>query len=562
MSKGKLIDRRFDVSILVPKEDELRAVEWAFSVELRKSVGVVAGSTPYYALSLKDRSNNALTIAVVFLGDQGNSISSSVTQDVISKLNPTLFFLTGTAAGRQGEVSIGQVLVSSLIVDAQEWRLDQDSQPRIRHHEPTRTTVTDAERFIGGGFDRERWIGRLRRARKELYHSNPPPSDFWDEPTLGAKVSLMGASNYLHVQPKFLKKLWDLDKRIKTIDMESGGFGQVCKENQVPWLVVRGVSDYGTPESKQERYRVASACAAASFLRMFIENGLVECHPHALKIPESARQELSPTNLYAQYRIGSAVREGIQTKLGITFSQAELGESLTLGDIESLCISKGAPPAKTHRVLGTLREEHFTRKYVSYTYDNDLRGMIPTWHLEFHEILSLFSIDLSTSSVLLVGVGNGLEIDSVCGSAKKVIGADISRECLKRAKERVPALRAVHNAAENLSDIQTSSVDVYASLRTYQSSLFDVNLALREAHRVLRSRGSAVISIANGFVDNEGGQKKVVRGLLVRGTTNIVDRGSPRRLAERIIERMEDLGFDNVGYASRRTDIYIWGQKS
>src|SRR5882724_6951517 len=403
------MDNRFDIAILVPKEDELRAVEWALGVDFGKSHGTVVGKRPYYSLSLTDKSG-PLTIAVVFLNDQGNSVSSSVTQDVITRLRPTVFFLTGTAAGRKGEVTIGQVVVSSLIVDAQEWRLDKDSQPRTRHHEPTRSMVMDAERFVGSTFDRDQWLGKLRRIRKDLYRHASPPLDLWNQAAVGVKVSTMGASNYLHVDPPFLQRLWDTDQRIRTIDMESGGFGQVCKENQVPWLVVRGVSDYGTPDSEREEYRVASAAAAAVFLRMFIEGGLVECHPRGLRVPESGKQELSATNLYAHYRIGTAVRDGIRTKLGITFSPPELGESLTLADVESLCMSKGVEAAKARRVLKALREEHFARKYFSYSYNNDLRGMIPTWFTEFHDILGKFAVDLTASTVLVVGVGNGLEL--------------------------------------------------------------------------------------------------------------------------------------------------------
>ena len=555
------MDHQLDIAILVPKEDELRAVQWALGTEFHKSDGVVIGSRPYYRHSLADKSGHSLSIAVVFLNDQGNSVSSSVTQDVITSLRPAVFFLTGTAAGREGEVTIGQVLVSSLIVDAQEWRLEEDSQPRIKHHEPTRSILTDAERFVGSSFDRDRWLGKLMRIRRDLYRPASPPLDLWNQPTVGAKVSIMAASNYLHLAPALLKRLWQVDKRIKTIDMESGGFGQVCKESQVPWLVIRGVSDYGTPESKREEYRVASAAAAAAFLRMFIERGLVESHPRALRVPVSEKHELSATSLYTQYRIGTAVREGIHKKLGITFSQTELGESLTLADVESLCVSKGADATKARRVLWTLREESFTRKYLSYRYDNDLRGIIPTWAAEFHKILGDFALDLATSTVLVVGAGNGLELHDICGAAKAVIGVDISRKCLQRAKHEFPALRSVHNAAEDLRAVDTSSVDLYVSLRTCQSSLFDMNLSLREAHRVLRSRGLAIISIANGFVDIDAGQKKVVRGLLVRGTTNVVDRGSPRRLAEQAVVRLENLGFNDVGYESSKTDIYVWAQK-
>ena len=44
-----------------------------------------------------------------------------------------------------------------------------------------------------------------------------------------AQVKFVGSSNYLHLKPEFLNKLWDIDDRIQCIDMESGGFGNACR---------------------------------------------------------------------------------------------------------------------------------------------------------------------------------------------------------------------------------------------------------------------------------------------------------------------------------------------
>ena len=66
----------------------------------------------------------------------------------------------------------------------------------------------------------------------------------------------------------------------------------VCKQYKSPWLVVRGISDYGTKSSKKGVYRIISSLTAATFLQMFIDHGLVECFPFTIRVPESEKLEL------------------------------------------------------------------------------------------------------------------------------------------------------------------------------------------------------------------------------------------------------------------------------
>ena len=74
---------------------------------------------------------------------------------------------------------------------------------------------------------------------------------------------------------------------------------------------------------------------------------------------------------------------------------------------------------------------------------------------------------------------------------------------LEAAKERLPHARTFVADGERLVFIRTSSQDVYISLRTYQSSYFDVVTGVREAYRVLRFGGLFVVSVANAFVGDE-----------------------------------------------------------
>lgn len=559
-----LITNKVDIAVLVPKADELRAVEWAFGANFSKSDGKLSGGKGYYLLKLHNESAGKkmiLLVAVVFVNDQGNSTTSNITEQVLLQLDPTVLVLTGTAAGRQGKVNIGSVVISSLVIDAQEWRISDVATPRTRQHEPPEEIRTDIERFISKNSVLQEWHSKILELPVEVAGEQGVTTELWQLRPI-ARMGLVGSSNYLHVSPEFLGKLWSLDDRLCCVDMESGGFGSACRGLvQRQWLIVRGISDFGTPDSKKEGYRAASAASAATLLRMFFENGLIESHPNWLRVPEAEKSELSSDNFYSQISIKANVVQGLRNKLGIDLGDIDFGRSLLMLDFEALCVARGAERKEVQRVLDEIREESFTAKYEAYSYENDLRGLIPNWAEEVNDILDRFSINLKTSVVLDVGVGNGLEIPVLFGGTQDLIALDVSRSMLDEAKRRNPKIKTIRSPAEDMKDVGTESVDLYISLRTYQSSLFDMQAALREAHRVLKRHGLFIISIANGFVDWEDNRKRVVRGLLIPGSRRIVDKATPRKLADQVVEKLLDLGFESVGYSSARTDIYVWGLK-
>jgi nucleoside phosphorylase len=287
-------EKTVDIAILVPKQDEFRALEQAFDANFAESSGKLSGGKYYYLIECMTRRVNnehLASIAVVLIGDQGNTIACDVTRQVISELNPSIIFLTGTAAGREGKVDIGSVIASSMVVDAQEWKLDGKELPRIRHLEPRLATRTDVDRFIDKTLSQRDWLQRIANIPGKIFQRAELVQELWKRPPK-AHLGYMASSNYLHKMPKELNKIWTIDDRILCIDMESGGFGAAAKSSsERQWLVVRGISDYGTPESKQEEYRVPAAAAAAIFLRMLIEEGLVESHPHRIRASESAREK-------------------------------------------------------------------------------------------------------------------------------------------------------------------------------------------------------------------------------------------------------------------------------
>lgn len=96
-----------DYVIVVPKQDELLAVEWAFGTPLR----IPDERTPS-GIELYRRDLPMGTITFALLDKQTNTYSFILTADVIAKESPGLIFLVGTAMGNARRVPVGSVVVS------------------------------------------------------------------------------------------------------------------------------------------------------------------------------------------------------------------------------------------------------------------------------------------------------------------------------------------------------------------------------------------------------------------------------------------------------------------
>ena len=465
--------------------------------------------------------------------------------------------------GNPDRVSLASVVVSEHVYNLSETKLAPRGRVRFRprHHEVPGKIRREFGNFINRmSRDRLRIALKDERTPARIIPTNVPAMFDWDKIVISLEHMTGGTA--LVLDPRYVRQLWDHDDRYATYDMESGGFAEAAKRHSgLMWLVIRGVSDYGTEETRVEGLRTLAAYEAALVFRWFIEEGLFECHPRTLRVPESPVRELSHGQFYTRFDSLSFVKQEIGIRLGIDISDLDLERDLSLVDLAAISLAEGVEESRIFPTLRQIREDYFTDKYLTYTYDNDIRGLVPGWAKEFRDIIGELSIDLDQASILDVGVGNGLELEPLFGTQAMVLGADVSREMLTAARRRYVNLRTIHESAEYLSSVEIGSIDLYVSLRTWISSLFDIAQATREAFRVLRPGGHIVISVPNGYADEYGTGKGIVRGMLVPGSSRLVDRGEPRRLTNLIMHRLEAIGFENVSFSGRKTDIYIWARR-
>jgi len=277
-----------------------------------------------------------------------------------------------------------------------------------------------------------------------------------------------------------------------------------------------------------------------------------------LRIHQDAH--LPSTSLYVTTQISSIIIQELQRE-GLDLSELPYDWDVSVEDLILYCHSYYTELVQwdLDDLLHKVRGIAFDKKYANHTYDKDARGIVPEWKDDFIEILARTGLDLLKDfRVINVGIGNGIEGEGLFDQIPELTVVDIGSQSLKAAKRRLPRSHPILASAEKLTPIRTSSQDVYISLRTYQSSYFDILSAVREAYRVLRIGGMFIVSIANAFL---GEEDALIPGLVIP-YTSIVDRNRPFEIAEKIRWQLTSMRFEEIGVRSGFTEIFVFGRRA
>ena len=201
----------------------------------------------------------------------------------------------------------------------------------------------------------------------------------------------------------------------------------------------------------------------------------------------------------------------------------------------------------------------FQEKYSGITEEEDERFLqYRIWEEEFANLLLYIGIeDFKNIQAINIGIGNGNEHPNFYNDFQSLIGVDISKNSLRLAHKRFPNMESIQVEAENLVGIPSVSQDLYISLRTYQSTLFDIEESLFEAYRVLRPKGFCTISIPYIFYV----KGEIMKGLIRPGSRDELDIDLPYILADRVRRGLNRLDFDPVGVRTGLFEIYVYGQR-
>ncbi len=270
----------------------------------------------------------------------------------------------------------------------------------------------------------------------------------------------------------------------------------------------------------------------------------------------ASKQSIKYSPYYFENRISDLIVAHLKLK-GFSISKEEFSmdkqrESL----VELLCKKYKIQRDEAYTCVCEALSEAFDNKYSTYDYSDDARSIDTEWKEKFFLFYDkIVGRPLSELQILNVGVGSGCEAIELFSDCSGITFADIAQVGLEKIKEQLPSSKTIIANACDLTEIKDDSYDLYVSLRTYNSSFFNIRQAITEAHRVVKCNGMIIVSVANGFLCTA--QNRIIAGLIIPGT-EFVDLYRGIDTAKVIQKLFIDEGFTNIHLFPTNTEIYLF----
>lgn len=307
-----------------------------------------------------------------------------------------------------------------------------------------------------------------------------------------------------------------------------------------------------------------------SALTYYMDNDPIITYDYVYRYPDKLQREILKLNAhyyanstqniknvpyYSENRISNMFIEYLGA-MGYKISLDELSANKKITAVASLiCDKYEIQYEEAFRTVQDAISEAFNRKYGTYPYLNDARSFDVGWKEKFISIYKKSSVNpMSNNNILNVGVGNGHEAMTLFSRCEYVTFVDIAQVGLQKIKEKKPLSKIVVANADNLTSIPDNMYDLYVSLRTFNSSFFDIKKAISEAHRVLKPNAIIIVSVANGFLCSN--KHCIIPGLIIPGT-EFVDIYRGMDTVKLIQKEFLHAGFNNIRFFPTDTELYL-----
>lgn len=268
----------------------------------------------------------------------------------------------------------------------------------------------------------------------------------------------------------------------------------------------------------------------------------------------NSKQHLKNCSYFSTKRIGNLLIEKLKEN-GYILSQKEVYGNKRIPELTTFISNKyNLKYEETMNLINEGLKYAFNQKYSSYNYQDDVRSLDASWKENFISICKkIIDSSLNDIKVLDVGVGSGNEATILFSNCSDITFVDIAHIGLKKIKDKLPQAKIINSVAENLPFLD-DTYDLYVSLRTYNSSFFDVKKSLSEAYRVLKDEGAIILSIANGFLNNK--ENNIISGLIIPGLEFIdIYRGID--MVRNLSKEFSNNNFKNIQIHTTKEEIYL-----
>jgi nucleoside phosphorylase/sugar phosphate isomerase/epimerase len=268
------------ILILTVRPDELAAIESVFRkyCVAKEALQFLPDRVYYEGYLRLKKGGKRVRIVVAQISDTGNEASGVDTSHYIGMCKevygrkPLYAMLVGICAGsRQRHAELGDVVVPPMIFDDSvykvEWR--EDGREKILR-EIRVPGVPDANLFelCRGIANKATWTAAIDAIDMKRPKKPRIPS-LHDDPLMTENAFLQDGGVYLE------ECRLSINRKLLAYEMEAGGFARACHRRRVPFLVVRGISDFADETAPDKTFWPYAAMTAAAFAMAIAGLGLL-----------------------------------------------------------------------------------------------------------------------------------------------------------------------------------------------------------------------------------------------------------------------------------------------
>lgn len=269
-----------DVAVLTVIQPELFAALDALGIGSDAYDKDEAGTIYYRGVVRSARARRDYRVVLSCIGAAGNYDAAAAARDIVAWCKPAAVLLVGIAAGIRGKLKIGDVVLSDRVVAYEPAAavVGPDGAPREeRRPEIDRLPHGMNQDVVSYRPD----SARLQEVFAKIHGELPLPRSGQEEDfrehvvtALAVRAATIASGEKLLRDPsKLLCVRKEQHGKVEAGEMEAAGLVGACRRGGVPWLVIRGISDFGDA-FKDDRFHELAARAAAAVLADFLAHGL------------------------------------------------------------------------------------------------------------------------------------------------------------------------------------------------------------------------------------------------------------------------------------------------
>jgi len=264
--------KHYDVLIMTVIPNEFWSLKKALDLPEDSNLELARDEVQFWETEIRnDKIKRNLRCLVSMIGDARNVNAALTVSTAMKYYDIGLAVLVGIAAGPEIFVKVGDVIIGNQIIDYEGNRI-----------EPTGPQKRPEVISIDGGLFKQisyflardeimdgNFANFYRPIEEELLSVKLPKSS-----KINIKRAPILAGEKLIADHDTLQELIDkYHQEARAAEMESIGFALACENPpKIPWLVFRGISDYGNPKKRnQKKYQKNAALSAILALIKYLE---------------------------------------------------------------------------------------------------------------------------------------------------------------------------------------------------------------------------------------------------------------------------------------------------